>query len=228
MNKQERKTVEKLLSCLDGRITGIPASKQELLDELAKSSSFNVCFHDSQMTWDKHRVMTEIKLLSDPCWQGLLTRLQEQFQRRAREDQLAEELIGKLEARFPDEDFDLAELVRYDRRCYGIKIYMCGQGYLFDYDGTIEQLTAELIREVEDRLKETVRCPFCGAEKPRHHWYDVTECLCGAKVVRETSKRYVGRGKYVSELAQAMRKNRNAVSVGKGSTNWEMWFEKDQ
>lgn len=227
MNKRDRKTVERLLSCLDGRITQVPAGKPELLDELAQSPPFNICFSDSGMMWDKQRVMTEIKLLSDPCWQGFVTRLQEQFRQRAREDELADELVGKLEARFPDEDFDLVELVRYDRSSFGIKIYLCGQTYLFDYNGTIGQLTADLIREVEDRLKETVKCPYCGAEKPRHHWYDQSECLCGAMVHRETHKRYLGGNKYFSELAEEMRQ-RKAISVGKGTTNWEMWFEKDR
>ena len=36
MTKPERKIVEKLLTCLDGQITQVPASKQELLDELER------------------------------------------------------------------------------------------------------------------------------------------------------------------------------------------------
>jgi hypothetical protein len=225
MTKPERKIVEKLLTCLDGQITQVPASKQELLDELAKSPFFaHVAFHNSQMVWDKKRVMTEIKLLSEPCWQSLLMRLAEELRRAARERELEDELTAELEARFPHEEFELRELVRYDRRNYGIKIYMCGQTYLFEYNGTIKQLAAALIEEVEDRLNEKVKCPYCGTEKPRHHWYGETQCPCGATVHKETRKTYSG-GKYISTLAEEMRQ-RKAISVGQGSTNWEMWFKK--
>ena len=107
MTKPERKIVEKLLTCLDGPITQVPASKQELLDELAKSPFFaHVAFHNSQMVWDKKRVMTEIKLLSEPCWQSLLMRLAEELRRAARERELEDELTAELEARFPHEDVD--------------------------------------------------------------------------------------------------------------------------
>jgi hypothetical protein len=177
------------------------------------------------MAWNRGRVLTELKILSEDGWREFLARWRRQQAQHAREQAVADELLAALQERFPDEDFFIDELVRYGKKDLGIKIYMCGGAYLFEYHGTVNELVADLAREVTARQQDVVSCPFCRATKPRHHWYDQEECLCGARIIRETSRTYSG-GKWHSPLADQMRHEKGVVSVGRGMTNYKMWFQR--
>jgi hypothetical protein len=224
LSKSERSVVEKLLSCLDGRVEVVTDSKEELIDAVkALSADWSYIFSNSSMPWNRGRVLTELKILSEDGWREFLSAWRRQQAEHDKEQELADGLLARLEERFPDEDFYIVELVRYTRKDLGIKMEMCGGTYLFEHHGTLNQLVEDLSREVEARRRDLVTSPFCKETKPRHHWYDQEECPCGAPIVRATTREYKA-GKWHCPLADQMRHEKRAVSVGRGMTNYEMWF----
>ncbi len=158
MLKQDRKIIDKLLTCLDDRIFKIPSTKEELLVVLDKASFPDLfCFYDSDMGWNKGRVRTEIKLLSNETFEKLVSGLRRQVQQRNREQNLAEMVYNRLKSRFPNEQFEIIEFVEWDKYNFGIKIVMCDEKYLLDHNGTINELIQDLIEEVNEKSKNRIK-----------------------------------------------------------------------
>ena len=222
MNKAEGKFVETLASYLNGKFEKAPDTRDEIL-QLVKNCDGNYLLCSGNETWSRSRILRAVHDLSEEAIGEALNCLRNTLKTNEREIYLAEKLSGYLQAAFPDEKFDIVEFVCWGRKTYGIKICMCGTTYLLDFRGSIEKFAESLKDEVRNARKQIVKCPYCGLERPRHHWYDCASCRCGADIYKEGSKTYHRGMLLASGLAKEMRAI-GAISAGFGDGHFEMWF----
>ncbi|MCK9415477.1 hypothetical protein M0Q97_02315 [Candidatus Dojkabacteria bacterium] len=84
---------------------------------------------------------------------------------------------------------ELIEFVLYNINLFGIKIRIYENTYLFEYNGTIDDLLENLDEKVEEKKRDFGKCPFCENEKLYIDWYKCDICdNCGSNVIRENSK----------------------------------------
>jgi len=80
-------------------------------------------------------------------------------------------------------DCTVDEFERVGKDYFGIKIFIGDRGILDWFDGTIEELKAALVEELELEAKDKVTCPFCGRKIVRYVAMNKLKyCDCGAKI----------------------------------------------
>jgi hypothetical protein len=219
---REDRIVDNLVTCLE-RCEERPLATREDFLEAVKTFPEDLTVVCGKDSWGRGRMREECLALSDRAWASLVRAWGRAIKERRDEETAGDDLLRRLESAYPDEDFDLVELVRYDAREWGIKIGMCGGTYLLSFSGSLAQLADGLLEEVALKRQDIVSCPFCDRTLPRHHWYDAGHCQCLATIVKETT-RSASRGMGSRPQADAMRRVPGAVSVGRCDRGWEMWF----
>ena len=230
-SKQEHETLECVERCLDDLVdpVKVPVDREDLLQLIEQSSSeAQTFFGEFKSMWNKKRIRIEVKKMSDAAIRFLVTKLKAAANIKNKEERLSTQLTDILTKKFPEEDIDLDEFVLWDKNNYGIKIYMCGEAYLFDFEGTINELAEGLIEEIEAHLDDKVACPYCEYEQPRHHWKIRSkhpqdprrgdDCPCGAITFRERSK--------PSDIRKQM-KELGAIEAKSSDDEWSLWFYKE-
>lgn len=124
--------------------------------------------------------------------------------------------LKKLEELLKDFDIYIIELVSYSKNYFGIKVQVLDQVYLFDFKGTLEELSKNLIDEYNELSKHKIFCPYCNEEIKSHEFESL--CKCGINVMYEVSK-----PNNISHLVEE--------SGGKEAikhNGWKVWFLDDE
>lgn len=80
-------------------------------------------------------------------------------------------------------DCTVDEFERVSKNYFGIKIFIGGRDILGWFDGTLEELKAALVKELELEAMDKVTCPFCGKKIVRYVAMNKLKyCDCGAKI----------------------------------------------
>ena len=153
----------------------------------------------------------------------------------ARETRLADELVGALESRFPQEAFHVEELraVGGGRTGPVVAVKLCFADGCCMLEGTVRELVDDVAEAMKEMNADGATCPFCGAEAPRHRFRVEGRCACGAAAYWEDESprwpiRVDRRG--AVDLAgapltpHAMTASRGFVSAGRGLDGLRMWF----
>jgi hypothetical protein len=146
----------------------------------------------------------------------------------------------------PGVDSEVIDLVQFSKKFWGIKVRVGANTYMFEFDGSLEELEQELLSLRREQESDIVTCPFCGA---KYIWAFampyLSQCSCGVNIVYETA-RDTGTG-YSPELERLWVEGCSALGllpppnrrrlhidnyfenvkhVGKGTTDWRIWFVK--
>ena len=102
-----------------------------------------------------------------------------------KEEKIIKALTESLAKSYPDEFFVIDSLAIYDKNLYGIKIYINEKGFLFDFDGSIKELTKYLGDMIEESSGNILECPFCKKSMQKFLWSEIDKCECGATIIHE-------------------------------------------
>lgn len=222
MNKVEGEFIKTLAAYLGGRFEKAPETRDGIL-QIVNTCNDNHILCSGNKMWSRSVILKAIHALSEEAINAALDCLRGLIKTNKRDVHLSDQLLGYLRVAFPDEDFDIVGFVYLGRNTYRIKIYMCGTTYILDFTGSIEKFAEALKDEVRHARNLIVKCPYCGSERPRHHWHDHASCRCGANIYMEGSKTRRGGMFLASDLAKEMMAV-GAISVGFGNGIYEMWF----
>lgn len=220
-------------------IETMPTSKADLINCLKNNKSVQISESGSKKTMLLTHSFLETKLnnskaaikqingLTPEEFDYVLTKISYQYEENKKNRQLAISLINRLKRRYPEEDIEIPELVKLEKECFAIKFYLCGEGCFWtSFEGSFKDLEEELSAQIENKLEDLVTCPFCKTTNIRHHLYLKKNCQCDAQIVRETAHIH---GKVISPLEKQLNQFKNqkdVICLGKGKTNYKMWFIK--
>jgi hypothetical protein len=193
------------------------------------------------------KVLEVVREASDVTVSEIVEKVNRKVSKMEMEDELARQLEERLNRGAPPSlDVEVIELVQFTKNFWGIKVRVGANTYLFDFEGTLDELAEALLELRREQEEDIVTCPFCGARYVRAFVMEyLKECSCGARIVYETAKD-AATG-YSPELEGLWRdgcsalgiplpENRerlhiddffeNVKYVGKGATGWRMWFVK--
>jgi len=174
------------------------------------------------------------------------------IEHKKREEEKRLELQEHLEGIGKTYGVDVAvdELAQHGRNLFSVKIYIGHSATILDFDCSFDELKKELgglvKEEAEAISNDHVVCPFCGVKERRDLMMerDQAMCSCGARIVHETVTDAEGWSK---ELEGLWREGCSALGlpvperwrrlhiddffenvkyVGRGVTDWRMWFVK--
>jgi len=193
------------------------------------------------------KVMEVVREASDVTVSEIVKEVNRKVARIEVEDNMARLLEERLNKDAPPGlDVKVIELVQFARNFWGIKVRVGANTYLFDFEGTLDELAETLLELRREQEEDIVTCPFCGARYVRTFIMKYLKaCSCGARIVYETAKdAATGYSPELEEMWQEgcsalgiqLPKNRerlriddffeNVKYIGKGSTDWRMWFVK--
>jgi hypothetical protein len=216
------------------------------LDEalLAIKGASQTIFLDGD-TLDESKVRAFLKEADEKTAKTIVDRVNQIVSEWKADCELATQLEKRLNQGASGVEVEIIELVKYFKDCWGVKVRVGANTYLFDFEGSIGLLEQELWRLRREQEKDMVTCN-CGATYVRTlAMHYLKECSCGTRFVSETA-REAGTG-YSPELDQLWCEgcaalnlqpppNRerlriddyfeNVKYVGKGTTDWRMWLVK--
>ncbi|HDL14566.1 MAG TPA: hypothetical protein ENH28_00155 [Euryarchaeota archaeon] len=121
-----------------------------------------------------------------------------------------------------DIEVEIVDFVEYNKNSIGIKVYIGGNMYLFNFDGNIEELEEYLKELVDVEASDKIKCPFCGTEYVRSALTRyVEQCVCGAVVVTERARD--AKGIVSHESSKLWEAGCQALRIPKPK-NWEFIF----
>jgi len=193
------------------------------------------------------KVMEAVREASDAAVGEIVEKVNRKVSKMEMEDDLARQLEERLNRNAPPSlDVEVIELLQFTKNFWGIKVRVGANTYLFDFEGTLDELAETLLKLRREQEEDIVACPFCGARYVRAFVMEyLKECSCGARIVYETAKD-AATG-YSPELEELWREGCSALGiplpenrerlridgffenvkyVGKGTTGWRMWFVK--
>ncbi|MBS7617915.1 hypothetical protein KEJ25_04820, partial [Candidatus Bathyarchaeota archaeon] len=125
---------------------------------------FYVC--DEWVSLDLERVKKFIAEASEATISEIVERVNKRVSQMEREAELAKQLEERLnQGAPPGVDSEVIELSHPAKDFWGVKARVGANTYLFDFEGTFEELVQELLHVREEQERDIVTCPFCGA------WY---------------------------------------------------------
>lgn len=227
-------------------------SREELLsalEELKKSRVGMVLEY-----WDGGRfrgvgveeVVKFISEASDATVKEVLERVNKKVKKEEYEWEVARQLEERLNKDAPPGlEIEIHDLTQLMKDYWGIKVTVGANTYLFEFEGSIDELAKALLELRKEQEKDYVTCPFCGAKYLRAFAMEyLKECSCGARVVVETARDCTGLSPELeslweegcSALGIPLPENwyrihiddffANVKYAGKGTTSWRMWFVK--
>lgn len=141
-------------------------------------------------------------------------------------------------------DVDIIDFAEYSHNEYGIKISIGSNTYLFDFSGNMDELLADLKKEIDSQAKDFLNCPFCSYKETRSYMSQYDACpSCGTRIEHETS-REMGSG-WTNTLEMLWNEGCRALNIkkpaqyriihidtffanikyaGRGKTNWRTWY----
>ena len=219
MDKKETKLAEGLLGYSSMFIKSLPINKQEFISSLSaiKDEMFSVVMI-GKGEWNKSRAVNVSKTMSDDMWTFVLKGLEREIQKSQAEEQMKNILLGKIREKYPNTDVYIRELVCWYKNSYGIKVYIFGFPYLFEFEGTLIELADELCAIIKWDEEKEVACPFCKHSKPKHSWYETPNCVCGADIVIENSR--------PNDLHDIMKEvgGIRIIPKNENKEDWAIWF----
>ncbi len=136
--------------------------------------------------FDKERILNELNKINDESKNVLIKKINKLVAEYNKELILHDKLVSLIDAKYEDGDYDIADFVVYSKNNFGIKFYSPNGGYLFDFEGSLEELADELIGILEESNKDFIDCPFCGNRELRKN-LESTCKGCGVDIVHEVS-----------------------------------------
>ena len=76
--------------------------------------------------------------------------------------ELKKKLYNLIKQKYHKDDFEIRDIVEYRKNEYGIKYYTTDGGYLFDFNGTLKELSEHIVGELLYTEKNYYECNFCG------------------------------------------------------------------
>lgn len=186
--------------------------KEKLL-ELLKNTELNIneVYISNHHTCDKESTLTFIDSLDDVNF----IEFKNIFNRQLQLKNIENANYKKLHDLTKNYDIDIDELCLYNKNSYGIKVYICGSGYLFDYDGTIEKLAKYLITEHDKLANIQIQCRCCNTKITVYSMKD--RCKCGAYIINEVTQ--------PNDLTAIM--NHLDISSYEKESGWKFWIVND-
>ena len=221
MNKKEKHKLNDLVTCIMSYIQKVPTTK-ELLIEQINQSTFNtnitIMTNNEFAEWNKIKVIDLLNELDENKWNYVLRNLKQENKQKNKEIELQEQLLDKLLTLYPNADIDLIEFCMYYKNCYGIKIHINEKSYLFEFDGTLDELVKEIELLIEESETNLIECPFCHIKYSKYEWLKLGNCKCGTLLVFEN---------YRPNNLEIIMKDINAIKViatNEDETDWAVWF----
>ncbi len=226
-------------------------SREELLSALKEleKSEFQVSYfgHSLDEKVDLHDVIDFISNASEETVREILRKVNKNLRKMNEEWEIAKQLEERLNKDAPvGLETEIHGFTRFERDFWGIKVTVGANTYLFWFEGTLDELAEVLLEERRKQEKDIVKCPFCGEPHLRAYAMKYLDrCSCGARIVRETMRDTTG---WSRELEMLWHEGcstlgipvpmewreihidkffENVKYVGKGTTNWRMWFVKE-
>ena len=163
-------------------IDHLPKTKKNLLSLLEKEFPIDYRVRYNKDSWHKISVIKAIKNFSDLDWNRFRCKLGELVKASKRENHFKDLIFDKVVSTYPDENFSIKDLTEFDFKEFSIGFQACEQIYSWTFSGSIKELTNAILKEIEDRRKDMVKCPYCEVENIRHRWGYRSFCDCGAEV----------------------------------------------
>jgi hypothetical protein len=129
---------------------------------------------------------------------------------------MGKDYLGKLEELVKDFDIDIIELVKHNKNCFGIKVQILDQVYLFTFEGTLNELSKNLINEYNELSKHKIFCPYCNEEIKPHEFESL--CKCGINIIHEVSK--------PNEISYLVEESGGKEAIK--HNGWKVWFLDDK
>lgn len=112
---------------------------------------------------------------------------------------------------------ELIEFVLYNINLFGIKIRIYEDMYLFEYNGTIDELIEDLDKNVKMKDDDFGECPFCKNRKRYIDWYECDICdSCGSYIIKEVAK--------PNNLLYLMKEYNGKEIITKENKYFKIWF----
>jgi len=140
---------------------------------------------DLGLTIDNESVMGFIETLTEEEKRSLLQNVNARIDKKTTDYDLGVELekyLNDIGLKYGI-DCTVDEFERVGKDYFGIKIFIGERGILGWFDGTLEELKAALVEELELEAMDKVTCPFCGRKIVRYVAMNkLKNCDCGARI----------------------------------------------
>lgn len=129
----------------------MPISKNHIIDVLKTKGNINygTFIDDKMVKCNKEKALGYLHNISENSYNILLGKLKLRIDKKKEEQNLIDKVHTELLLEYPDAEFLIKQLYVHNKDHYGIKVYVGDKGYLFDYNGTLE----ELIKELKEMIK---------------------------------------------------------------------------
>jgi len=143
-NKQaktiNKETIQSVSGFLNSVINKVPSSKEEINDILQNKISKVYFYNDLHYGWNYISAKNFINKLSESQYNLLIKYLTEKISKKHKEREFADSIEMEVKEKYPNILFAIKDICVYNKNSYGIKMYLKDRGYLFDFDGTKEEL----------------------------------------------------------------------------------------
>lgn len=139
------------------------------------------------------------------------------FIQKINDNKIEQDCCNKLHELLKDyDDIMLIDFAVYSKNYFGIKVQVLDNVYLFDFDGTVNELAKELIYDYKTLSKHKIYCPYCKEEIKTHEYE--TSCKCGINIMYEISK--------PNEISYFVEEAGGKEEIKQNG--WKVWFLDDE
>uniref|UniRef100_A0A7C2S444 Uncharacterized protein n=1 Tax=Archaeoglobus fulgidus TaxID=2234 RepID=A0A7C2S444_ARCFL len=204
---------------------------------LLVESGEEICLHD---------IIDFVSSASEETVKEILRKVNEKLRKMDEAWEIAMQLEKRLNKDAPAGlETEIHSFSKLGRDLWGIKVTVGANTYLFWFEGTPDELAEVLLEERREQEKDIVKCPFCEESHLRAYAMKYLDrCSCGARIVCESARS----GGWSPELEMLWNEGcstlgipvplewqkihidkffENVKYVGRGTTNWRMWFVKE-
>jgi hypothetical protein len=246
----EERVADYLSTIIDEDVKGVEHLIALLDRASSKSPTPEITYIEDDVTFTFKSVMRYFRQADAETINRIITSTNRNIEHKKREEEKRLELEEYLQdiGKAYGVEVYVDELAEHGHNLFGVKIYIDDSASILDFTCSFDELKKELgglvKEEAEAISNDYIVCPFCGVQERRNHVMkqDHATCSCGARIVHETVRDMEGWSKELEELwgegcsavglpvPERWRRLyidnffENVKYVGRGVTNWRMWF----
>lgn len=138
-------------------------------------------------TYTKEYVLECLNKMNKNQLNDLKDIIRKELKIKSDEDIEYEKLYELISKKYKYDDYDISGFVKYDKNYYGIKLYTTDGGYLFDFQGTLNELVDNIVSILDKTNRNFITCPFCSHKTLQKEAILKNECECGVLILQEVS-----------------------------------------
>ncbi|MHA1865943.1 MAG: hypothetical protein ACTSVB_04975 [Candidatus Heimdallarchaeaceae archaeon] len=161
-----------------------------ILEKIKKQDNQSIATYvdENGEEYNSDRIIKELIELTNNARIYFLNQLRKLSYKKEKEWQMAKQLEYQLNKKGESYGIKtcIIDFARWAKNVYGVKIEIGTNVYLFDFEGTLEELKETLEKEIELIGQDIIECPFCKKSYQRQFIIDNPKCSCGTEFITES------------------------------------------